>query len=119
MAKNVLINLDFQSTSKPVNLPSPVNSGDAATKGYADSLFQQFQWKLACRTARATNTTVSSPGSVLAGVTMNTGDRVLLYGQTNASENGIYVWNGATVPMTRALDADTFAKLIKIGRAHV
>jgi hypothetical protein len=42
---------------------------------------------------------------------MTAGDRVLLAGQTTASQNGIYVWNGAAVAMTRATDADTAAKL--------
>jgi len=31
--------------------------------------------------------------------------------QTAPAENGIYVWNGAATPMTRALDASTFPEL--------
>jgi hypothetical protein len=36
---------------------------------------------------------------------------VLAIAQTTASENGIYVWNGAAVAMTRAIDANTAAEL--------
>lgn len=47
-------------------------------------------------------------GDVLAGVTLSTGDRVLLMGQTDATENGIYVVqaSGAAV---RATDFDNGA----------
>jgi hypothetical protein len=38
-------------------------------------------------------------------------DRVLVRAQSTASENGIYVWNGASTAMTRSLDASTFAEL--------
>jgi hypothetical protein len=38
-------------------------------------------------------------------------DRVLVRSQTTASQNGIYVWNGASTAATRSLDASTFAEL--------
>lgn len=42
---------------------------------------------------------------------MATGDRVLVGAQTTASDNGIYVWNGAATVMARALDASTALEL--------
>ena len=36
---------------------------------------------------------------------------MLVRAQTSGAENGIYVWNGAATPMTRALDASTFDEL--------
>jgi hypothetical protein len=42
---------------------------------------------------------------------MATTDRVLVRSQTTTTENGIYIWNGAAVPMTRSLDASTFEEL--------
>jgi hypothetical protein len=42
---------------------------------------------------------------------MVSGDRVLARLQTASAENGIYVWNGASTAMTRALDASTFPEL--------
>jgi hypothetical protein len=66
------------------------------------------------RVAATSNVTISGPGATIDGVTMSAGppqDRVLLTAQTTASQNGIYLWNGAAVAMTRASDANTAAKL--------
>ena len=38
-------------------------------------------------------------------------DRFLAKNQTAPAENGIYIWNGAAVAATRALDANTAAEL--------
>ncbi len=57
-----------------------------------------------CRVALATNVALGAPGATLDGVTMASGDRVLLMGQAAPAQNGIYVWNGAASAMTRASD---------------
>jgi hypothetical protein len=49
--------------------------------------------------------TLTAPGATLDGVTLTAGDRVLIAGQAAFKDDGIYVWNGAAVPMTRAADA--------------
>lgn len=51
-----------------------------------------------------TNITVASPGSSIGGGTPVGGERVLLAGQTTATENGVYIFNGAASAMTRATD---------------
>jgi hypothetical protein len=53
------------------------------------------------------NTSVVAPGATINGRTMVAGDRVLLTAQTTASQNGLWVWNGAAVAMTRPADAPT------------
>lgn len=111
MARKIFTDFDFQSVSKVVNLPSPVNAGDAAPKSYVDSLVEGLAWKDSVRVATQANINLSSPGSTVDGVTMASQDRVLVRAQTAAAENGIYVWNGAATPMTRSLDASTFAEL--------
>lgn len=111
MARSIFTDFDFGSVSKILNLPSPVSSGDAATKGYVDSAIEGLAWKDSCRVGTQSNLSLSSPGSTIDGVTMATSDRVLVRNQSAQSENGIYVWNGAAVAMTRALDANTFAEL--------
>jgi len=111
MAKKIFTDFDFQSVSKVINLPSPSSNGDAATKSYVDSLVEGLAWKDCCRVATQSNINLSSPGATLDGITMVSQDRVLVRSQTTASENGIYVWNGSAVAMTRALDASTFAEL--------
>ena len=111
MARSILTDFDFGSVSKIQNLPSPVSNGDAATKAYVDSAIEGLAWKDSCRVGTQSNLSLSSPGSTIDGVTMAASDRVLVRNQSAQSENGIYVWNGAAVAMTRALDANTFAEL--------
>lgn len=100
--------LDFNSR-KITALAAPVSGTDAANKAYVDSVAQGLDVKASCRTASVTltNIVVASPGANIDGVAMAAGDRVLLKEQTTNTENGIYVWNGAAVPMTRSTDADT------------
>ena len=111
MAKKIFTDFDFQSVSKVINLPSPSSSGDAASKSYVDSLVEGLAWKDSCRVATQANLNLSSPGATIDGITMASQDRVLVRAQSTASENGIYVWNGASTAMTRSLDASTFAEL--------
>lgn len=64
------------------------------------------------------NATLTNAGALVAfapdGPTASIGDRILVYNQTNAFENGVYtvttVGNGSTAwVLTRATDADTYA----------
>jgi hypothetical protein len=91
------------------NLATPLSPADAATKAYADSVAQGLDVKTAVRVASTANVTVSAPGAAIDGVTLASGDRVLLKNQSTGSENGIYVFTAAATPMTRAGDADTSA----------
>ena len=75
-------------------------------KAYVDSVKQALDIKASCRVASTGNVTVSGPGAAIDGVTLSSGDRVLLKDQTAGAENGIYVFNGAASALTRALDAD-------------
>ena len=111
MARKYFTDLDLQSASKVINLPSPSASGDAVPKSYVDSLVEGLAWKDSCRVATQANLNLSSPGATIDGITMVSQDRVLVQSQSTASENGIYVWNGSSSAMTRSLDASTFAEL--------
>jgi len=111
MAKKIFTDLDFQSVSKAINLPTPSASGDAASKSYVDSVGEGLAWKDSCRVATQSNLNLASPGATIDGISMASQDRVLVRSQSTASENGIYVWNGASTPMTRSLDASTFPEL--------
>jgi len=70
--------------------------------------------KTAARIYVGTDVDLSAPGAILDGETMVLNDRVVLNGQTDATENGVYVWNGAASLMTRAGDASVSAQLYQM-----
>lgn len=111
MAIDVQRTLDFGGARKIINLPNPTDPADAATRAYVDSVIEGLAWKDSCRVATQANIDLANPGATIDGVTMAAGDRVLVRAQTTASQNGIYVWNGAATAMTRALDANSAAEL--------
>ncbi len=87
-------------------LAAPVNPGDAANKAYVDNARAGVSVKDPVRVVATTNLNLASPGAAIDGVTLSTGDRFLVTGQTPAAENGIYQLNGATTAATRTGDAD-------------
>lgn len=103
--------LDFGGVARAMNLPLPAAVSDAATKGYVDSAVEGLAWKDSVRVASVGNVNLAGPGAAIDGIALAANDRVLLKNQTAPSANGIYIWNGAAVPMTRALDANTFPEL--------
>lgn len=111
MSKQVLTDLDMNNATRLVNLPDPTLAQHAATKAYVDSAVEGLAWKDSVRVATQANITLSSPGATIDGITMATNDRVLVRSQSTQSENGIYIWNGAAVAMTRSLDCSTAAEL--------
>jgi hypothetical protein len=103
--------LDFTGGARIRNLPTPVNADEPARLSDLNSAVEGLAWKDSCRVATQGNISLASPGATIDGITMVTNDRVLVRAQTSQPENGIYVWNGAAVPMTRALDASTADEL--------
>jgi hypothetical protein len=86
----------------------------AAVKSYVDNLVTGLNWKHSVRAATAANAALATAyenGDTVDGVTLATGDRILLKNQTTGSENGIYTVNASGAP-TRATDADTGLELV-------
>jgi phage-related tail fiber protein len=81
------------------------------TKQQLDAVSSGLDVKASVHVASTGNLTLAAPGANIDGVAMVAGDRVLLKNQTAPAENGIYVWNGAAVAMTRAADADASAEV--------
>jgi hypothetical protein len=100
--------LDFGNSRRITNLAAGAATGEPVTYEQMNSAIEGLAWKDNCRVAAQVNTTVSAPGATIDGITMASGDRVLLFNQTAQTENGIYVWNGAATPATRAFDAAVF-----------
>lgn len=111
MARKFFTDLDLQSVSKVINVPTPTAAGDIVPKSYVDSAVEGLAWKDSARVGTQSNINLASPGATIDGITMASQDRVLVRNQSTQSQNGIYVWNGAATALTRSLDASTFAEL--------
>jgi hypothetical protein len=95
------------------NVATPVAGTDAANKNYVDTAVTGLSWKQAVRVATTANGTLATAfanGQTVDGVTLVTGNRILLKNQSAGAENGIYTVNASGAP-TRASDADTSAEL--------
>ena len=81
------------------------------TKEYVDAVKVGLDFKDSVRVATTANLNLSAPGASIDGISLSSGDRVLVKNQSTASENGIYVWNGASSTATRATDADSSSEV--------
>ena len=82
------------NSQKITNLADPSSDNDAANKGYVDGVAQGLDIKDSCKVASTANVTIATAlnnGDVFDGISLSTGDRVLLKDQNTASENGIYI----------------------------
>lgn len=113
--------------NKITGLAEPTSASDAATKSYVDTAVQGIDWKGSVRVATTANVNLSTElenGDVIDGVTLATGNRVLVKSQTNAAQNGIYVVKASGAP-DRSTDADvatevtaSFAVFVEEGTAN-
>jgi parallel beta-helix repeat protein len=63
------------------------------------------------RAAATGNVNLSAPGASIDGVSLALNNRVLLPAQSTGSQNGIYVFNGASSAMTRTADFNDSAEM--------
>jgi hypothetical protein len=99
-------------TNKITGLDTPTADTDAANKGYVDSVAQGLDTKASVVAATTTNGTLATAfanGQVVDGVTLVTGDRILIKNQTDQTTNGIYVVAASGAP-TRSADMNTGAE---------
>ena len=92
---------------------SPSAASDVTTKNYVDTLVAGLKTRIITRVATTANinlTTDLQNGDTLDGITLVTGDKVLVKNQTSVDENGIYdvVASGTA---TRNADYDTISEL--------
>jgi len=112
-------------------LAEPVNSTDAATKNYVDTVAEGLHVHEAAHCATTASLATLSGGTVtynngtsgvgatltlssgltaIDGHTLNNGDRILVKNESTQAHNGMYVRTSATV-LTRASDFDTAAEI--------
>jgi phage-related tail fiber protein len=104
---------DFLNETTGVNVPGPVNPGDISNKQYVDDAVEAvasgLAWKDDVRVATLSNISLAPAPASVDGVTLVSGDRVLVKDQTAADENGIYEFDGTN--LVRASDGDVFDDL--------
>lgn len=95
------------------NVADAVSSQDAVNLRTAQGLIQGLDTKASVRVATTAAGTLASSfanGSVIDGVTLVTGNAILIKDQSSGSENGIYLVAASGAP-SRRNDADTSAKV--------
>lgn len=110
MALQLKKGADFNG-QRAVNAADGSAATDLVTLQQLQAAIRGIDWKDSVRAASTGNLTLTAPGATIDGVTMAAGNRFLAKDQTAAAENGIYVWNGAAVAATRAVDADANAEV--------
>lgn len=108
----ILVNViqDFGGARRITNLAAAAANGEPVVYEQLNAAVEGLAWKDDCRAASTANLNLAAPGATIDGVSMTSGDRLLTKNQTSVPENGIYIWNGAATPATRASDFSTFAE---------
>jgi hypothetical protein len=90
-----------------------VDTTTIATRAYVDATAQGLDVKQSVRVATTTTGTLATSfanGQVVDGITLATGDRILIKNQSAGADNGIYTVNASGAP-TRSVDADISAEV--------
>lgn len=94
--------------TKVTGLAAPTNDSDAANKGYVDDRAAGLDPKesvVMATTAAGTLASSFENGDTVDGITLATGNRILVKDQADSSENGVYTVNASGAP-TRSTDFD-------------
>ncbi len=120
-APSASVSLNSQTIT---NLADPVNTQDAATRGFVEATAQGLDVKDSCVAATTGNIVIATAlnnGDTLDGVTLSDGDRVLVKDQSTASQNGIYVVGSSparAVDLAAGSDAAGMFTFIEQGRVN-
>lgn len=111
----------LQNSGATIDDTGKITAGANGTSGLDVVTYQQLQDTVAglspkdsvrvATTANGTLATAFQNGATVDGITLATGDRILIKNQTSQDENGIYTVNASGAP-TRATDGDTWDELV-------
>jgi len=115
--KLLFVNNECEYEEEALSVSASAGSADAGkfitldANGMLDQSFLPISplldWKDSVRATTTANIDIASAPAAIDGVTLVSGDRILVKDQTAGAENGIYVFNGAATPLTRSEDADS------------
>jgi hypothetical protein len=102
------------------NVADPSSAQHAATKAYVDNVAQGLKPKAAVRVATLIAGTLATSFEnldVIDGITLATGNRILIKNQASPAENGIYIVQASGAPV-RATDFDSVSPIDEINGAY-
>lgn len=111
MGRKIVQTEDFVAPAKITGLPQATAAGEPVTYDQWQAQLEGLAFKDNVRVSTQGNINLAAPGASIDGITMVLNDRFIARSQTSQPENGIYIWNGAGSPATRAPDASTFDEL--------
>lgn len=103
--------LDFLNVSGITNLRAPGGPNEAARLVDVLTATEGLKDKGVAVVSTQGNIDLASPGATIDTITMATNDPFLVRAQTAPEENGVYIWNGAATPATRAPNSSTATEL--------
>lgn len=101
------------SNQRAVGAADATAATDLVTLQQLQAMVRGLSWKDEVRVATTTNGTLATAyanGQTIDGVSLATGDRILLKDQTTHQDDGIHIVNASGAP-TRAVDADATGEL--------
>lgn len=96
------------------NVGDPSADGDATNKLWVLTQLAGFSSsRLLARALAASNINIANPGTAsFDGVTLTSGQLLLLVGQTATEENGLYVFDSSSTALVRDTGMDTWAEVV-------
>lgn len=104
---------DIVVNNSRISSPDPLHPSHLTTKSYVDKVALGLDPRAACRVLVTSNIDLNTPPSIIDGITLKENDRVLVIGQTDKTQNGIYVLkSGKFIRSEDANANDDFVKPI-------
>ncbi|MFB9378609.1 hypothetical protein ACFFKU_06800 [Kineococcus gynurae] len=108
--RKFFVGLDLNG-SRITGLGDPSAPSDAVNLGYLGNSLASLSYKAPAVAAATQNIDIATPPATFDSIAVAANDRILLPRQTDATQNGVWIYRGQGVAMTRATDLDTATEL--------